>query len=515
MESVLAQSTSDWHHVIVNDGGDKESVDGLASEFEKAYAGRLTVLHQRKQGMQKAANNAIKKSDSTYLVIHDDDDSWHPDYLSKTTRFLDKKGVSSPYQGVISKTLRVLEAEQEDGSFKELERKPYMPLKEISLFRLGYDNPFSPIAFLYRRSAHEVIGYFDPRWDMVADMDYNLRFLQQYEIGVVDEPLAYYHWRDDTSSKANANTVTLQKDRHGRFMNELKNHYLRQATTAREAAIGLALQVSAFAVENQWMTVEIRERMMETQLYLKSLTDKIQSLQEFNTDSLWPKITDDVLERLGDIQTVLKEFETVKAQLEAIHAYNSESTWPKLSDLSGSLESLHSRIEEFQIANAKAVGDRLDDLQSFNNDALWPKLGELQENILPKLEELQVHLSSLLISAIQPRLEELQQFNGKLWPKLEELQSFNTSLWPKLEELQSFNTSLWPKLEAQEASFQDLHKEISVTWDKQVEGNAGLEQLREEVRALKEENKKQWQLGRLRLQWLPRVRKSDSNDDKE
>ena len=52
-----------------------------------------------------------------------------------------------------------------------------MPLKSVELFAASADNPFAPIAFVYRRAVHERIGLFDERFSVVGDWDFNLRFL--------------------------------------------------------------------------------------------------------------------------------------------------------------------------------------------------------------------------------------------------------------------------------------------------------------------------------------------------
>ena len=60
-----------------------------------------------------------------------------------------------------------------------------MPCKSIDLFAAGADNPYAPIAFVYRRTVHERVGLFDERFSVVGDWDFNLRFLQLFEIGVI------------------------------------------------------------------------------------------------------------------------------------------------------------------------------------------------------------------------------------------------------------------------------------------------------------------------------------------
>ena len=85
IESVLNQSHTDWLHVIVNDHGCQANLEDVLTPYRAAHAERVLVLHHTgTPGMQNASNYGIQQSQSKYLCIHDDDDSWHPDFLRTT-----------------------------------------------------------------------------------------------------------------------------------------------------------------------------------------------------------------------------------------------------------------------------------------------------------------------------------------------------------------------------------------------------------------------------------------------
>ena len=254
LQSVLAQTYPHWVHHIVNDGGDPDALDTLIEPLRPAYAGRLQVHHlSPNAGMQAALNHGIRASTGEYVAVHDDDDTWSPGFLEKTVTYLRSRGPLDPHQGVITHTTRVWESVDPSGRIRELEREPYLPLKEISLFRLGYENPFPPIAFLYRRRVHDAIGYFDQRFGVAGDMDFNFRFLGRFEIGVIPEPLAGYHWRRDSTHPGCQNSVTTHQRAHADALNLLKNHYLRTASSPTDAVQGLALNLAEYLLAAQWV----------------------------------------------------------------------------------------------------------------------------------------------------------------------------------------------------------------------------------------------------------------------
>jgi glycosyltransferase involved in cell wall biosynthesis len=378
MQSVIGQSFEDWQHVVVNDGGNKDEVEGLATEFEKAYKGRLKILHLDHVGMQAASNEAIKSTDSTYICIHDDDDGWHPDFLGETISRLEELGVKSSYQGIISKTVRILEEEQPDGSFKEVDREPYVPLEQISLSRIGYENPFPPIAFVYRRKVHKEIGFFKPEWDLVADLDFNYRFLQRYNIEVVDKVLAHYHWRTASSQSTNANTVTSAKGKHARLLNELKNHYLRNAGTTEDALRAVEFLISSFAVENQWMTGEIRERTIGLKQTLDELEKQILKLGTFDHETIWPKLT--------AIEENISAVQQQSDQIGDFQVFKDESLWPKLITIEEKLNAARDEIFSTKAETSQVAEQALVELRKFD-----PSMAEL----LKKMEGLDTELSAL------------------------------------------------------------------------------------------------------------------------
>ena len=64
--------------------------------------------------------------------------------------------------------------------------------------------------------------------------------------------------------------------------------------------------------------------------------------------------------------------------------------------------------------------------------------------------------------------------------------------------------TLWPQLEAFSKTLRHLSESAGSTWEKQGEFANEFKLLREELRQLREEAQRQWQLGRLRIQWLPK-----------
>jgi len=326
--SVLGQSFGDWEHIVVNDGGDPAAVEECLAPLAELYAGRLRVVHlPAALGMQAAANAALKLASGTYVAIHDDDDSWDGEFLAATTAFLEKEGAESRTRGVITHTVKVEEDLLDDGSIAEVSRSLHMSVGEVNLFRAGFENPFVPICFLFRREACEALGGFDERYDVAGDLDFNVRFLARWEIGVIPRPLANYHVRRQSSNAAAHNSVTAQTRLHGQKLSEWMNDMLRADAAGGRAQLGLAMNAARFSIG-------ARERIEHVVSLCGGLGVE--------------------LSRLPGIEGRIA---ALAALADSLRAYQKEVELPKLADLKEHLDSLTKDIEEgalLGIADLKA-----------------------------------------------------------------------------------------------------------------------------------------------------------------
>ncbi|MGC9195454.1 MAG: glycosyltransferase [Syntrophobacteraceae bacterium] len=245
VESVLKQSFENWLHVIVNDGGDALTLESAVSPYLNRYSGRIKIIHNETSlGMQNASNCAITSTDSEYVVIHDDDDSWGQTFLSECVQYLDSVGPDDTTQGVATQSVWIFEEIDKYGNIVELSRQDYFPFTQISLFDLAGRNVYPPIAFLYRRKVHDHVGLFDQKFNYLGDWDFNIRFLSKFDIGVIDRQLAFYHWRNKGAGSSYGNTVTDGIDEHKKLANKLRNHYLRLDLDKGRVGLGFVMNLS-------------------------------------------------------------------------------------------------------------------------------------------------------------------------------------------------------------------------------------------------------------------------------
>ncbi len=96
LDSVIAQTFTDWEAICVNDGSTDNSLK-ILKQYAKSDK-RIHIIDQKNQGVVIARNNAISKSKSDLIYPLDGDDIIKPDCLEK----LYNKITNSNYRVVMS-----------------------------------------------------------------------------------------------------------------------------------------------------------------------------------------------------------------------------------------------------------------------------------------------------------------------------------------------------------------------------------------------------------------------------
>ena len=282
VEDILRQTYRGFRVVIVNDGGAPDAVDSVVAGFPAAARQHIETIHNgHSAGMEAASNTGIQSCDSEYIVIHDDDDLWHPEFLERTVNYLDK----SSDAGVVVRT-RIRYEEIVDGEIRETDSAPFWEsLQQISLGEMLRINRAVPISFLYRRSLHDELGYFNETLPVCGDWEFNLRVLSRHRIGFLDgEPLAFWCQRPAAAGD-DANSLFAKARDHERYDRSIRDEYLRR-DLAGGGGLGILLQVSAAMAEQEQELLENRRRMDRLQEQLADSTRRLEDIMMARTSVL-------------------------------------------------------------------------------------------------------------------------------------------------------------------------------------------------------------------------------------
>jgi glycosyltransferase involved in cell wall biosynthesis len=246
VRSVFEQKFKDWQLVIVNDGGEPGAVTEVLDTLQDdENIKRVKVIHNKEsKGMERASNIGIDNSDSKYVVIHDDDDSWDSMFLEECVTYLENLPPKSKCKGVVSHIIEITE-KIKGTKIKEIRRRYHNPdLFYISFFEMAVVNQFLPISFLFFRDAWEAVGKYDESLPVVGDWEFNLRFLTKFDISVLPKSLAFYHLRRKEKG-VYGNTLIAERNIHKIYDAQIRNHLLRKELEKKELGLGFFLNTVA------------------------------------------------------------------------------------------------------------------------------------------------------------------------------------------------------------------------------------------------------------------------------
>lgn len=241
LESLSRQVTDDFVWVLVNDAGESNAVESIARQGRDRGMDVLLIHRQESVGMEAASNDGVRKSESEYVVIHDDDDTWEPQFLQSTIEYMD---CNIHIPGVVTWSNRIDEVIN-DNSIDIKACYPYNhSLKNLYLSDMAIENRFPPISFLFRRSIYEKLGGFDESLPVLGDWDFHLRVLMEGDIHIIQKGLANYHFRINSErDDIYGNTVDTGLEKHVLYDAVYRNRKLREDIAAGRSGIGTLLAI--------------------------------------------------------------------------------------------------------------------------------------------------------------------------------------------------------------------------------------------------------------------------------
>jgi glycosyltransferase involved in cell wall biosynthesis len=210
LDSVLAQTSSDWELVIYDDG----SQDGTVAVADSYSANdrRIRVLQGRNGGVAAARNRGFAATNpaSEFVIFLDHDDLWesdtlvtlsgilcnHPEYISvhSICRCIDSHG-----RPVADDNIQiVLSARRgyEGGTVRPLRADEPTTFADLALFNWIC----TPGLHLLRREVLEKVGAFDPNTVPCDDWDMSVRLSRHGPIGFIQRPLLLWRRHEGAQS---------------------------------------------------------------------------------------------------------------------------------------------------------------------------------------------------------------------------------------------------------------------------------------------------------------------------
>lgn len=224
LKSVVSQQMDGVELIVVNDGGDPNVVRHALAKAELGDVTVKEIHNEQSHGRSGALNDGFAAASGKYIVIHDDDDSWEPDFLRVTTEHLN----AHPNEVAVATATTVVNETIENGEITEVGRERLAAeLTQIYLMDVARSNSVPPIAMLIRAEAAIKAGEFDTTIDTLEDWDFFLRLLLLGPMGYLhDVPRANWHHRKAATGPL-GNSIFVEETGHRASDKVIRDKYLR------------------------------------------------------------------------------------------------------------------------------------------------------------------------------------------------------------------------------------------------------------------------------------------------
>ena len=277
LENIAQQTFTDYTVCVINDGGDEQAtravIEASPLGSNAQDSSRVQLLTTAGGNMEAASNAGLAATTSEYVAIHDDDDLWAPEFLERTVAALEESGALMCTTRIVER----YERENADGEFEVYEERIFHDgLPGMGLQFLFRTNRAVPIGILYRRSLHELVGFYDESLPVVGDWEFNMRAAAVADILLVDEPLAYWSLRPDAEG-AEANSVKRQAD-HARFDSLVRARAIREDLQAG-ARPGAYLYQAHLAADLERRVIDGHDLTRESLDILRSIESRLERIE--------------------------------------------------------------------------------------------------------------------------------------------------------------------------------------------------------------------------------------------
>ena len=204
LQSVLAQTYTNYEIIVVDDGSTDNSVQVVEELFEKypslqgGERGRL--IRKSNGGVSSARNRGIHEAKYDYIALLDGDDLWDEHYLEEQVRLIQDfpeakmwgvnyadiyNGKIIPYQQGVSDNFR---------GYVE------------NYFGTKHGDMFCTSAVVIDKRIFSIVGFFDERIAYSEDMDMWYRIILNSRVAYSNEVLAFYN--KDAENRAEGDLTT-------------------------------------------------------------------------------------------------------------------------------------------------------------------------------------------------------------------------------------------------------------------------------------------------------------------
>jgi len=184
IESIVNQTYKNIELIVIDDGS-KDASPQIIEALSKQY--NFKFIHRPNKGLSATLNEGIELSQGEYIAVCASDDIYIANKIEKQVDFMEN---NLDYGMCFGKIISIDNFGTETKNNQKYSRSGWI-FKDI----LYQKFTIPAVTSMFRKDIFKDIGVFDENL-FVEDWDIYLRIANKYQIGYMDEYLAYYRMHD-------------------------------------------------------------------------------------------------------------------------------------------------------------------------------------------------------------------------------------------------------------------------------------------------------------------------------
>lgn len=189
IESVLAQTYTDYEVVVVDDGSTDASAEVVQSLMKKSN--KIRLISKPNGGVCSARNRGIIESKSYYIALLDADDLWKPTFLEEQVILIHDFPKAAMWginfaEMQDGKIVRRVPTDLPEGYRGYVDHYFQMPKRVSDLFCSS--------SVVIRKNVFDKVGMFDERIKYAEDSDMWFRIIATHKVAFYDRYMVFYQW---------------------------------------------------------------------------------------------------------------------------------------------------------------------------------------------------------------------------------------------------------------------------------------------------------------------------------
>ncbi len=204
IDSILAQTFTDFELIIVNDG----STDGSEKIIQEYRDPRIVLITQKNQGVARSLNNGLDVARGKYVRRHDADDTSTPDSFQIQITFLE----SHPEYVMVCGQEAFMTATGKIAWKYRVPNNIFFQGRalvdlDFSHFSISSSSPVVHGTACFRREEVISLGKYRTEFTVSEDNDLWLRLLEKYKIAVLNQCTYFMRLHGASATQRHANKI--------------------------------------------------------------------------------------------------------------------------------------------------------------------------------------------------------------------------------------------------------------------------------------------------------------------